>query len=143
MAITQLSVFLENKLGRLQEAVLCLGKNQINIRALSLADTAEYGILRIIVNDVEKATAALKNGGLSVKETIVLGIEVEDHPGGLAGVLDILTKNQMSVEYIYAFVEKSNEKAIVVFKVEDAGKAEKALSWNNIRVLGANEIRTL
>jgi len=139
--ITQLSIFLENRLGRLLEVVSLLGENNINIRALSLADKASYGILRIIVDKRKQASEILKGNNFSVNETDVIAAEVEDKPGGLASVLKIFVDNGINVEYMYAFVEKAGEKALVVFRVENPDKGEEILKENNIKVLNENEIQ--
>jgi len=139
--ITQLSIFLENRLGRLLEVVSLLGENNINIRALSLADKANYGILRIIVDKRKQASEILKGNNFSVNETDVIAAEVEDKPGGLASVLKIFVDNGINVEYMYAFVEKSGEKALVVFRVENPDKGEEILKKNNIKVLNESEIQ--
>lgn len=136
--ITQLSIFLENRLGRLFEVTSLLGENGINIRALSLADKANYGILRIIVDKRKEAVNLLKENNFSVNETKVVAAEIEDKPGGLASVLKIFVENGINVEYMYAFVEKSEEKAIVVFRVEEIEKAEILLKKNNIKVMDEN-----
>ncbi len=141
--ITQLSIFIENKLGRLLEIISILGKNNINIRALSLADKANYGILRIIVDKKNEALTILKGNNISVKETEVLAIEVDDKPGGLASVLKIFFDNGINVEYMYAFVEKKGEKALVVFRVEEIKKAEEILKKNNVRTLIEKEIEKI
>jgi len=143
MSIKQLSIFLENRLGRLNEVISFLGKNKINIRALSLADKADYGILRLIVNNRNKALKILKKCNFSVNETEVIAAEVEDKPGGLAKILGYLVEAGISVEYIYAFVEKSNKKAVVVFRVEDIKKAEKVLKKNKVRLLKESDIKKL
>ncbi|MCM8818158.1 MAG: ACT domain-containing protein [Candidatus Omnitrophica bacterium] len=143
MSIKQLSIFLENRLGRLNEVVSFLGENKINIRALSLADKADYGILRLIVNNTKKALKILKENNFSVNETDVIAVEVEDTPGGLAKILGYLVKEKISVEYIYAFVEKLNKKAVVVIRVENIKKAEKILKKNKVRLLKETDIKKL
>ena len=139
--ITQLSIFLENRLGRLLEVVSLLGENNINIRALSLADKANYGILRIIVDKRKQAAGILKGNNFSVNETDVIAAEVDDKPGGLASVLKIFVENGINVEYMYAFVEKTGEKALVVFRIENPGKGEEILKKNNIKILNENEMQ--
>ncbi|MCX7916674.1 MAG: ACT domain-containing protein [bacterium] len=143
MSIKQLSIFLENRLGRLNEVISFLGKNNINIRALSLADKADYGILRLIVNNKNKAFKILKENKFSVSETEVIAVEVEDKPGGLAKILKYLVDEKISVEYIYAFVEKSNKKAVVVLRIEDIKKAEKILKKNKVKLLKESDIKKL
>jgi len=139
--ITQLSIFLENRLGRLLEVVSLLGENNVNIRALSLADKATYGILRIIVDKRKQAVGILKSNNFSVNETNVIAAEVDDKPGGLASVLKVFVDNGINVEYMYAFVEKTGEKALVVFRVENPDKGEEILKKNNIKILNESEIQ--
>jgi hypothetical protein len=134
MSITQLSVFLENKLGRLNDVLAVLGDGGINIRALSLADKANYGILRLIVDDTQSAIEKLKKADIAVNSTAVVAAEIEDEPGGLLKAVRILVENGVNVEYMYAFVEKSGGKAVVVFRVEDAEKAEEVLKAGKIKI---------
>lgn len=143
MKVEQISVFLENKAGRLLEVAKILGDNGVNIRALSLADTTDFGILRLIVNDNEKAKRVLKENGFTVKITHVIAVEVDDRPGGLASILSPLAEEGINVEYMYAFVEKSKNKAVLVFKFEDLDKAIEILQKNNIRILTNEEIKEL
>ncbi|MEN2994998.1 MAG: ACT domain-containing protein [Thermodesulfovibrio sp.] len=143
MKIKQISVFLENKKGRLYEALKALAKEGINIRALSIADTSEFGILRLIVTDPEKAKEVLEKNEFTVKLTNVVAIAVKDKPGGLAEALKYLYEAGINIEYIYAFVEKSGEKAVVVLRTENLDKTisilqEKGvpiLSWENVLAL--------
>lgn len=135
MSIIQLSVFLENRLGRLEDVLKILKENQINIRALSLADKANYGILRMIVDNPEKCIAVLKKENISVNFTSVVAVEVEDKPGGLEDVVKILVDKGLNIEYMYAFVGKAKEKAVVVFRVEDIDKAEECLMLAGKKVL--------
>ena len=127
MLIKQLSVFVENKPGRLAAVIEALGKNGINMSALSLADTSEYGILRIIVDNTENAAEMLKQIGVIVKITTVLAVPMDDTPGGLSKILDIFLKNEINLDYMYAFVGKTANKAVMVVKVSDVKKAEDAL----------------
>ena len=143
MALTQISVFMENKSGRLAEVAGTLGRAGVNIRALSLADTLDFGILRLIVDNEEKALEALEEQAFTVKLTEVVPVEVEDRPGGLAAVVQVLAKGGINVEYMYAFVEKTAGKAILVFKFADAEKAMKVLETSRIRVLSADEVKRL
>ncbi|UCG70947.1 MAG: ACT domain-containing protein [Thermoplasmata archaeon] len=119
MKVQQISIFLENKSGRLSEVTRILGDNGINIRALSLADTTDFGILRLIVNDADKANKVLKENGFTVGKTEVIAVEVDDKPGGLASVLEILNKENINVEYMYAFVERSQDNAVIIFRFDD------------------------
>lgn len=139
MLINQLSVFVENKPGRLAAVIEALGENNINMSALSLADTSEYGILRIIVDNPDGAAEILKGIGVVVKVTKVLAISMDDTPGGLSKILDIFLKNEINVDYMYAFVGKTEKKAVMVVKVSDAKKAEEVLQNAGIATLSADE----
>jgi len=141
--VSQISVFLENKSGRLAEVCKLLGDSGLNIRALSLADTLDFGILRLMVNDPDKAVKALRDGGFTVKESQVLVVEVHDEPGGLSNVLEALSGEGVNVEYMYAFVEKSGDKALVVFRVEEPDKAAKLLSGRGVRMVTDEEIKKI
>lgn len=126
MLVKQISVFLENKSGRLAEVTRVLGENGIDMIALSLADATDFGILRLIVNDPEKALLVLKECGFTVSSNDVISLNVEDVAGGLAKVLKILEDDNIGIEYMYAFVGKSKE-ATVIIRVEDINLALKAL----------------
>ena len=143
MQVEQISVFLENKTGRLAEVTRCLAMANVNIRALSLADTSDFGILRLIVNDVEKAVRVLRDAGHTVSLTDVVAVEVPDTPGGLASVLDPLRGAGVNVEYMYAFVEKATDKAVVIFRFENADAALKVLSKAGISVLPSEMVSKL
>ena len=125
MYITQISVFLENKKGRIKEITQTLSDANLNIRALSIAETKDFGVVRMILNQPEEAYKVLKNQGLVVRKTDVLAIEVEDQPGGLNGVLSVLEDNNINVEYLYSFVEKATEKALMVMRFENIAQALK------------------
>ncbi len=140
MKVKQISVFLENKAGRLADVTKILGENQINIRALSIADTADFGILRLIVSDPPKALAVLKREGLTVSETEVIAVEIPDKPGGLAGVLKDLEEKKVNIEYMYAFVGKSLENAVVIFRVEEIDCAIKLLNDSQVRLLPESKV---
>lgn len=128
MKITQISVFIENESGRLHEVTGLLGANNINIRALSLADTSDFGILRLIVNEPDKAYRLLRENEFTVGRTDVLAVEVPDNPGGLAGVLKALSESAINVEYMYALVERSSDSAVMIFRFDETEKAIKVLS---------------
>lgn len=140
MKLKQLSVFLENKEGKLKNAIEILSKHEINIRALSIADTTNFGILRLIVNDLEKAKTALENDNYVVKLTEVIAVKVHDKPGGLNEMLTALYNQGINVEYIYAFVDSTDGQAIVVVKTEDIEKGITALESADIKVLDAEEV---
>jgi hypothetical protein len=121
--VKQISVFLENKSGRLAQVTRALGDNQINIRALSIADTTDFGILRLIVDKPEEANSILRAEGFMVSETAVIAVEVPDRPGGLADILATLGQAGINIEYLYAFIGQSSDKAQVIFRVDDSDKA--------------------
>jgi hypothetical protein len=127
MKVKQISVFLENKSGRLHEVCSTLAENDINIRALCIAETADYGVLRLIVNRPEAARDVLSRAGFTVSETDVIAVEIPDRPGGLAAALKALLAENVNIEYIYCFVEKSGEKAMVVFRLEELDRGIGAL----------------
>lgn len=135
MKITQISVFIENKSGRLYEICDLLGRNNLNIRALSLADTSDFGILRLIVNEPERAYTLLKQNGFTVGKTEVIAVEVPDVPGGLASVLKVLSANDVNVEYMYAFVEKSSDFAVMIFRFDEVDKALETLEKAGIKTI--------
>ena len=127
MFIKQLSIFIENKVGRLQAIVDTLSENDINIRALSIAETTEFGILRIITPNVEKAKKVLRDVDVLSKITDVIAVYIDDKAGGLAKMLKSVTDAGINVEYMYAFLGRTEGKALMVLKADDEAKAEKAL----------------
>ena len=142
MTIKQLSVFLENKQGRLWKSLNILKKENIDIRALSIADTSEFVILRLIVSDPDNAKKFLEDEQFAVSIADVIAIEVEDQPGGLEAALALLNDNDVNVEYIYAFVEKKTSKALVVLRTEDNIKSMTLLKDNNFSVI-EDEVYTI
>ncbi len=143
MKVDQISIFLENKSGRLAEVTRVLGNAGINVRALSLADTSDFGILRLIVNDSAKAVDVLKQNQFTVSMTQVVAVEVSDRPGGLAYILDILQKENINVEYMYAFVERSSDNAVIIFRFDEIDKAIKILTGKGITVLEGKKVYCL
>ncbi|WP_020590064.1 ACT domain-containing protein [Desulfobacter curvatus] len=139
----QISIFIENKEGRLAEVTAILRDAGVNIRALSLADTTDFGVLRLIVNDNEKATTALRNQGFTVGKTRVLAVEVNDEPGGLNQVLDPLSEQDVNVEYMYAFANPQCKNAIMIFRFDDLEKAKIILAEQGIKVIDKEEISNL
>jgi hypothetical protein len=135
MKVEQISVFLENKPGTLEHATRVLKENNINIRTLSLAETADFGILRLIVNDVEKANKVLKDSGFRVSKTPVVAVEVPDTPGGLHSIMEVVSKESINVEYLYAFVEKSGQNAVIIFRFDAPEKAIEVLTKNKFTVI--------
>ena len=143
MRLKQISIFLENRKGRLWKALSILSGAKINIRALSIADTSEFGILRIIITEPEKAKEILEEANFVVKINNVIAVSISDEPGGLESVLKALNKMNINVEYIYAFVEKKGENAIVVIRTEDIDAGIAALEKGGITVLSPEEVYSL
>ncbi|MFV2082740.1 MAG: ACT domain-containing protein [bacterium] len=141
MKVEQISIFMENKAGRLAQVTQILGDAGVNIRALSLADTADFGILRLLVSDNDKAVSALKDNGFTVGLTDVLAIEVPDKPGGLAEFLKILGDNDINIEYLYA--HRRGENAIIIFRFDDLDRARSVIEGANIRVVGGEELYSM
>lgn len=140
MQAEQISVFLENKAGRLAEVTAILAEAEVNIRALALADTSDFGVLRLIVDDNARAVDALKNRGFTVGQTAVLAVEVEDRPGGLHRILDILHQSGINVEYMYAFVQHTGKNAVMIFRFADIDEAVRLLEKENIKVINLSLI---
>lgn len=140
MKVKQLSLFLENKPGALSRPVKLLAKAKINILTLSLADTQQYGILRVIVRDWEKAKALFEQDGLVVKTTDMVTIEVDDQPGGLATILETLEKAKVNLEYMYGFTLKREGKGLLAFRFDDPDRAIEALQKKKIRTVGSAEL---
>jgi len=143
MKVEQISVFLENKPGALADVTRILGESGVNIRALSLADTKDFGILRLIVNDNEKAKDVLGPRGFTVRKTEVVAVEVPDRPGGLAEILKVLAEANINVEYLYAFVQQSGENAIIIFRFDETDRAIAALAQKKVRILEGKKVYTL
>jgi len=143
MKVEQISIFIENKSGRLAEITRILGDAGVNIRALSLADTSDFGILRLIVNDVETAKSILKEKGFTVSKTEVVAVEVPDCPGGLSSLLQTLDANQINVEYMYAFVERCGGNAVIIFRFDETDKAIDALNGSGFSVLEGARIYSM
>lgn len=140
MKAKQLSIFLENKVGRLAEVTGVLGIKGINIRALSLADTSDFGVLRLIVDDPDHAQKALKEEGYTVSITEVIAVRVPDRPGGLGRVLKSFIDLEVNIEYMYAFAGKNGDDAVVVFRVEDPARAIPILKQHGVGLLTEDEI---
>lgn len=143
MLIEQISVFIENQPGKLSEVMDMLTEHQVDISALSLADTSDFGILRLIVDKPEFARQVLSEQGLIVKQTQVLAVAIADQPGGLAKVLHRISDSGISIEYMYAFVGKQDGKAVVVMRVNDPKAAMEVLSKSNDGAGNAREIYRL
>ncbi len=140
MKLNQLSVFLENKPGQLSVPCKALAKAGINIVTLSLADTQQFGILRLIVRDWQKAKSVLEKAGCVVKTTEVVAIEVSDRPGGLAEVLEVMEKSDINIEYMYAFTFRRADRAVLVFRFDDPDRAVRFLQDKGVNVVGGVEL---
>lgn len=143
MRVKQISVFLENRAGRLWELCHILGQNNINMRALSIGEAADFGVVRMIVNDPERTNEILRAAGFTVAETDVLAVEVPDTPGGLAKALEVLKNGGLNVEYAYASVAKSGEMAVVSMKVNAIDEATSALQKAGFTLLTPEKLYSL
>ena len=144
MTVKQLSVFIENRPGRLSAVTKILGDNDVNIRAMSLADTKDFGILRLIVDDFEKAVSALKTEGFSVTTTQVLAVEIHDRPGGLSEAMKALYNDNISVEYMYsAFINTKENTAYLILRVENVTAALEALSEAGFALISQQELASI
>ena len=138
--IKQLSVFVENTVGAAADTVTVLSREGIDIRALSIADTEDYGIMRLIVDNPERAKTLLQEKGIMVRQTDVLALPLDDKPGSLARILTLLKDGNMPIEYMYAFVGRTHGKAVVVAKAADPAKAADLLAAHGVTPLSAAEI---
>jgi hypothetical protein len=143
MKVDQLSIFLENRAGRLAEVTRILSEAGVNIRALSLADTSDFGILRLIVSDFDKAKEHLKAGGFTVGRTTVVAVEVPDKPGGLHSILDMLRDAKVNVEYMYAFVSQASTNAVIIFRFDRTDQAIELLQKNGIPMVPGEKLYTM
>ena len=143
MSVKQISIFVENKEGRIKKAINTLGQENINIRALSIADTTKYGILRLIVSDNKKAIDALERDGFIVKENEGIILAVPDEPNGLNSTLAVFDEKGINLEYLYAFVSSKTDEAIVVMRLENMEKAIDALKDSNVKILETKDIENL
>jgi hypothetical protein len=141
--VQQISVFLDNRPGSLAEMARYLANKNINLRALSLAETRDFGTARLIVVDTSNCSKALREGGYNFMETDVLAVEVADQPGGMADVLEIIADEQINVEYVYATVGRIKESAVIILRVEDPGKAGIILRANGVKLLGEKDVALL
>lgn len=141
--VKQISVFIENKKGRLAELTGQLRENGIDLKALSIADTTNFGILRCIVDDPEHAIKVIRDAGFTANITEVLAVEVPDVPGGLSTILDYLAQADISVEYLYSFVRTHGQSALILFRVEEPEKAGELLLSKNVSILSAEQVYSL
>ena len=140
MSVKQISIFIENIKGSLAEVTKFIADKKINLKALSIADTQDFGILRIITDKPDEARDMLKNEGYTVTATSVLAVELTDAPGSMASILSVLSENNVSVEYTYAFMSTVENKAYMIFRVDDNDKATKTLIAANIPVINQEDI---
>ena len=143
MQVEQISIFLENKSGRLSEVARVLGEAGVNIRALSIADTSDFGILRIIVNNNDRAMEVLQAKNFTVSKTEVVAVEVQDTPGGLGRILGLLERENVNVEYMYAFVERSSNNAVIVFRFDEMDRAVRVLAAHQVTILDGSTVYNL
>lgn len=141
MKIKQLSLFLENQAGKLYYPCKVLAEAGIDILTLSLADTQQFGILRLIVDDWEKARTVFEKAGSVVKATEVVAVEVENRPGGLAGILEILEESRINIEYMYAFTFGRQDRAIMIFRFEDSDGAIRVLNTKGVRIVSQTDLK--
>jgi hypothetical protein len=140
MDVKQISVFLENRPGMLTEFTKILQKNDISMKALCLAETPEYGVLRIIVDDNYKTSSVLKEEGYVFKATPVLAAAIPDKPGSLVKILDVLADNKINLEYTYAFITRKKDEAYIILRVEDLEGAKKAFKGSGVKILTQEDI---
>jgi hypothetical protein len=143
MVIQQISVFIENKAGRLAKVAEVLKDNGINIRALTIADTSDFGILRMVVNKPQEAYDVLKKAGFTVKESGVIAIEMDDRPGVFFDIMSLCDRKSLNVEYAYSFVEQYSNKAVVFLRFENPDSAISVFKESGYRLLTDAEIRKL
>ena len=143
MKVEQISIFIENKSGRLAEVARVLGEKNVNIRALSLADTSDFGILRLLVDNTDVALTALKESGFTVNKTEVVAVEVPDQSGGLCKILQVLDDAQINVEYMYAFAERNANIAIIIYRFDDIDNAIKTLQAKGVSILTGEQLYSL
>jgi hypothetical protein len=141
--VKQVSIFLENRAGRLFEVTKLLADNKLNIRALSVADTSDFGILRLIVDDPDKAIDVLKKENYTVSAAEVVAIEVDDKPGGLSKILNFFDHNQINVEYMYAFLAKIPDKAVLIFRFDNNKSVLEKLQGKDIKMIHAKDLYNL
>ncbi len=140
MNVTQVSVFVENKPGHLQNVLKILGDESINIITLTIAETTDFGILRLIVNDADKAVAALKNQHITCSITDVLALEIDDTPGSLYRAIEAFAKMNLNIEYMYAFTEKRGDRAVMIFRFDDIETAKTALKKEGYNIVSKIDI---
>ena len=143
MHVKQISVFIENQTGKLVDFTELLGREGIDLIALSIADTTNFGILRCIVYDYERAAEIINGAGYTARVTDVLAVSVPDRPGGMARAIRVLSDADISIEYLYSFVRNTKNNALLIFRVEDLERAEKALTDNGVTLLSQEQVKNL
>jgi hypothetical protein len=143
MNIQQISVFLENKPGRLAHVAQVLRDNSINIRALTIADTSDFGILRMIVNNPDKAYEVLKTAGFTVKVNTIIAVEIDDRKGVFYDLMNLCDTNDLNVEYTYSFVEQYSNKAILFLRIENSDKAIDVFTKQGYKLLTTDEAKKI
>lgn len=141
MTVEQISVFVENRSGQLGDVTRVLEEADVNIRALSLSDTTDFGVLRLMADDTQKAREALSKAGFTVGSTPVVAVDVADRPGGLGHVLGVLSEHGINVEYLYAYTQRESTRATIIFRFDRTEEAVQTLLARGIRVLGPDDIR--
>lgn len=139
MKTRQISVFIENRVGRLASITRVLKEEGVNIRAMSMADAPDFGIFRIVVEDTERARTALKRSGFVTEVSDVIAVQVDDRPGGLAEALEVFAQHQLNVEYMYAFLTGRDSKAVIFFRFEDTDRAIETLRAAGLAMVGADQ----
>jgi hypothetical protein len=143
MKVEQISIFIENKSGRLAEVTRVLSEKQVGIRALSLADTSDFGVLRLLVDNTDLALETLKQEGFTVSRTEVVAVEVPDQPGGLHRILLVLDAAQVNIEYMYAFAERNADNAVIIFRFDEIDQAIRVLQKQGINVIAGEKLYNL
>ena len=143
MKIKQLSIFLQNRMGSLSKPLEVLSDADVNIRAMCMADTSEFGILRLVVDNPEKGKEALEENNFLVKITEIIGVEMNDTPGGLTSVLKVIKDNEIDLEYLYAFTHEKEGKAILLLHADDIDELASALKEKDITVVPSDEVYNL
>jgi hypothetical protein len=138
--VDQISIFMENRPGGLAEITEMLARAPVNIRAMSVADTADFGIFRVIVDDTDLAMRMLKENGFTVTRSAMVVVQVPDRPGGLHHVLRTLTEQKINIEYLYAFITRAAESAVIIFRFEEPPKAIAVLEQAGVRILSGEEV---
>jgi hypothetical protein len=142
-AIKQISIFMENKPGRMARVANALADANVNIRALTIAEAGDFGIVRMVVDDTEKGYKVLRDEGFTVSETEVLAVEIQDSPGGLYEIANTLGENNINVDYAYAFVTAKAERAMLILRVDDISGATRVLSEAGVRIATGEEIQKI